>query len=129
MDQEILALADRLPSGLDDPEARKKLDQELTELTVAVANGDKAGALLEAADVYYYVQKCLYGRRINEQGAASIVRTAIVSLTGFSVDTIRRAALIKYGLRARPGNPKDDVAERAAVAHLLARPGGDQPGP
>ena len=89
-----------------DPHAVDKLAHEMQELTEALADDDEIGAVLEAADVAYYACKAV-------QYAASLVN--------LSVAEVLDAAHAKYTLRARPGNPKDDTAERAAVKKLFER--------
>lgn len=96
---EILSLAAQLPSGLNDPAAADKLLAERDELIQALRTDDYAGALTEAADAAYYAAKHL---------------DWVARQLGLSVDDVLRLALAKYSLRAQPGNPKDDAAERAA---------------
>ena len=84
---------------MPDPKAADKLVGERDELLEALALGDVQGALTEAADAAYYVAKHL-------DYVASLLQT--------DVPTLFRLAAAKYSLRARPGNPKDDLAERAA---------------
>ena len=86
-----------------DPHAVDKLAHEMQELTEALADDDEIGAVLEAADVAYYACKAV-------QYAASLVNLTVAD--------VMSAACAKYALRARPGNPKDDAAERAAVEEL-----------
>lgn len=101
---DILILASLLPGGLDDDQALAKLNAECDELTDALAAGDIIGALTEAADAVYYCVKYLdwVGHR-----------------TGLGLDNLIRVAAAKYELRAGPDNPKDDAAEREAVAAAL----------
>jgi len=120
-DAELMALAAFLPSGLDDPKAAEKLAREQAELTEAVEQRDRVGALLEAADVYYYVQKSIYNHLLTPADGQTILAIA-GALAGVSQETIRDAAIAKYVMRARPGNPKDDRAERDAVGRLLLAP-------
>lgn len=96
---EILSLAAQLPSGLNDPAAADKLLAERDELIQALRAGDYAGALTEAADAAYYAAKHL---------------DWVARQLELSVDDVLRLALAKYSLRAQPGNPKDDAAERSA---------------
>lgn len=95
----LLEYAARLPSGLPDSRAIDKLLRERDELLDALAEEDQVGALAEAADVAYYAAKVL-------DWAARQV--------GISVPALLRVACAKYRLRAQPGNPKNDAAERAA---------------
>lgn len=102
---DILKLAAKLPSGLDDPKAAEKLVVERDELLVALAAGDLEGALTEWADAVYYAAKHLdwASCRISELLGRPV-----------TVEDALRVAVAKYTLRAVPGNPKDDRAERAA---------------
>lgn len=103
---DILALAFLLPSGLDDPCAAEKMLAEQQELLDALAAHDYEGALTEAADAVYYACKHLdwVARRLD-----------------LDLADLFRLAQAKYRLRARPGNPKDDAAERAACAAVVRR--------
>lgn len=96
---EILELARKLPSGLNDPEAAEKLLREKTELVEAMENGDTAGALTEVADAGYYAIKHL---------------DWVAKQMDLSIEDILILMITKYKLRARSNNPKDDKAERAA---------------
>lgn len=104
MIHEILALAAQLPSGLDDPRSAEKLVAERQELVDALAAGDYPGAITEGADAVYYAAKHLdwVARRL-----------------GVTVDQLFQVAVAKYSLRAQPGNPKNDAAERAACMEAL----------
>lgn len=100
----ILSLAAQLPSGLNDPRAAEKLLGERQELVDALSAGDYVGALTEGADAVYYAAKHL------DWTARQL---------GVSVETMVALAEAKYSLRAQPGNPKDDGAERAACLAVL----------
>lgn len=97
---DLLKLAAKLPSGLPDPKAPQKLLSEIAELEEALTNNDFLSALLEGADIAYYVTKTLHY-------AANLLNIEIEEL--FSI------ARAKYELRAKSGNPKDDKKERAAI--------------
>lgn len=97
----VLGLAAHLPAGLNDARAAEKLLAERDELTAALAANDQAGALTEAADAVYYAVKHL---------------DWVAGQVDCDIETLFRLAVAKYSLRARPGNPKDDAAERAACA-------------
>lgn len=114
----LLELAAKLPSGLNDPNALDKFHHERQELDAALAAGDRIGALLEAADCLYYLVKARHNKLTRLFDNLAYMADVILD-TGFSAVTVRAAAVVKYTLRARKGNPKDDAAERAAVAHLL----------
>lgn len=101
---EILALAAKLPAGLPDPDALKKLTREMDEFNEAIEANDTDGALTEAADIGYYVAKLL---------------DYVAGLLSLDADTVLLLAVAKYTLRARPGNPKDDAAERAACRAVV----------
>ncbi|RJQ32808.1 MAG: hypothetical protein C4589_00305 [Peptococcaceae bacterium] len=103
---DILNLAAKLPSGLNDALAAEKLIAERQELIDALAANDQAGALTEAADAAYYAAKHL---------------DWVARQVGLTVEEILALAIAKYSLRARPGNPKSDAEERQAV--LAIAPG------
>lgn len=111
----VLFYAAKLPSGLDDARAAEKLIAERDKLLAALAEGDEVGALTELADAGYYAAKHLdwAARRLAE----IIGRPA-------SVNDVLALTAAKYQLRASPGNPKDDQAERQACllrAQLVGR--------
>lgn len=113
----LLTLAAQLPTGLSDPRAVEKLTREEEELHECLAQGDLLGARLEAGDVAYYAAKAMHNNLITR--TYSDMRLArVAELVGLSPADVVRVAVAKYGLRARPGNPKDDTAERAAVIAL-----------
>lgn len=97
----IISLAAKLPSGLNDPRSAEKLLAERGELMDALDAGDYIGALTEGADAVYYAAKHL---------------DLVAGLLGISLDALIAVAEAKYSLRAQPGNPKDDAAERLACA-------------
>ncbi len=109
---DIIDLARKLPSGLDDPMALSKLIAEREELRAALDRGDALGALTEATDAVYYAAKYLY-QVATEVGVLMDMDYAV------TIDDLIRMTYAKYELRARPGNPKDDGAERIAVLQAL----------
>jgi len=124
MIEKLKTLAAQLPSGLNDPRAPEKLEREWGELLEAMIEDDTLGAILEAGDVAYYAVKAwatgLAGERERDRVIAAAAR--VVRLTPAAVLTF---AIAKFSLRARPGNPKDDIAERAAVIRAFADFAGD----
>lgn len=104
---DIINLAAKLPSGLNDPRSAEKLLAERDELMDALHDGDYIGALTEGADAVYYAAKHL---------------DLVAGLLGISLDALMAVAEAKYSLRAQPGNPKSDAAERlACVAAARSR--------
>jgi len=101
---DILALAAKLPAGLPDTGAIDKLQHERGELQAALTTGDMPGAFTEVADVAYYAAKAIH---------------EAANAAGLTVEQALAVCAAKYGLRAQPGNPKDDAAERAAVLAVL----------
>lgn len=57
--ENILLLAEQLPSGLYDKLSLEKLKREFAEFQAAVESNDPIDAVLEAADVLYYAVKLL----------------------------------------------------------------------
>lgn len=102
--EDILVLASMLPSGLNDAQALDKLTAERDELVAALNDEDYVGALTEAADAVYYAAKHIEW---------------VCHQVGVNLDNLMRVAAAKYSLRAVPGNPKDDAAERNAVVEAL----------
>ena len=115
---DLLALADKLPTGRRDPRALAKLAREREELAEALAKGDRLGAVLEAGDVAYYAAKCVANGLLSREEAEAEV-TQAAGAVGLTFKEVIKAAKAKFGLRARPGNPKNDAEERAAVAKVL----------
>lgn len=111
-------LASQLPTGLKDPLVLQKMERELEELKEAALAGDPLGAAMEAGDVAYYVIKAEANGLLNESRRDSFIRHA-AGFVGLDSGLLLDCALAKYWLRAVPGNPKDDGAERAAVAQVL----------
>lgn len=115
MFDKILSLAAQLPTGLDDPHAVVKMRRERDELKHHLSINDLVGAKLEAGDVAYYAAKAYHNGLLTFNEALAEV-VAVAHAVGLSVMDVLRIAEIKYTLRARPGNPKDDQAERQAIA-------------
>jgi len=107
---DIVDLARELPSGFDGPMAFSKLIVEREEFHAALSIGDALGALTEATDVVYYVAKYLH------QVATEV---SVLMAYAVTIDDLIRMTRAKYELRARPGNPEDDGAERIAVLKAL----------
>ncbi len=106
---DIINLAAKLPSGLNDPRSAEKLVAERDELMDALEAGDYIGALTEGADAVYYAAKHIQ---------------LVAGLLGIDIDILLAVAEAKYRLRAQPGNPKNDAAERAACAAVTRGDGG-----
>jgi len=106
MFDKILEYAAQLPSGVLDPKAADKLVAEREELVAALSEGDYEGALTEGADAAYYAAKHLHW---------------VAHQLGVTIPDLVALAEAKYALRARPGNPKDDGAERTAVSAEMAK--------
>jgi hypothetical protein len=118
MNKTIIALASKLPAGLNDQRAPEKFNREFAELQDELRKGDRLGALLECADCLYYATKAQYNGLMSAAEAEARM-SEIYKISNFTSNQVEAAALAKYSLRARPGNPKDDRAERAAVTHLI----------
>ena len=118
---EIVLLAHKLPTGITDPKAREKFYEEIDELSDAIRQGDYLGAVMEAADCAYYAVKKHVNYQISPTGRDALIRTVsrLVSLPDSAV--LLDCVIAKMSLRAAPGNPKNDVAERAAVAKVLEK--------
>ena len=97
---QILALAAKLRTGLNDSQAPEKLLAEKYELQAEIIKGDSVAALTEAADISYFAIKSM------EWAATQC---------GIDIDTLLRLTIAKYSLRAVPGNPKDKEVEAAEV--------------
>lgn len=105
---QILALAAKLRTGLNDSQAPDKLLAEKHELIAEIEAGNHIAALTEAADIAYFAIKSM------EWAATQC---------GIDIDTLLRLAIAKYSLRASPGNPKNKTAEEmACVAVWEAQP-------
>jgi len=107
-----------LPTGLIDPRAKDKYHHEREELAEALVAGDTIGAATEVADCVYYATKAHYNRLITDRERDRFIEEAASSF-GCTVEIAHDLCVAKFALRAQPGNPKDDSAERAAVARVL----------
>lgn len=116
--QTLLTLAAQLPTGLRDPRALDKLERECEELKEAVLAGDCLGAVMEAGDVAYYAIKAGANGMMDQAQRDAFIGHA-AGFVDLDAETLLDCAIAKYNLRARPGNPKDDAAERAAVGRAL----------
>lgn len=101
---QILALAAKLRTGLNDSQAPEKLLAEKYELIAEIEAGNSIAALTEGADIAYFAVKSM------EWAATQC---------GIDIDTLLRLAIAKYSRRAGPGNPKDKEAEAAACVRVL----------
>lgn len=142
----ILDLAAKLRAGKLDQDAENKLQHEYADELLATLphrdqqgnvarDGDLAAALTELADVVYYACKLAYYNaqtkpRVSDPTGWRLrsrwIRRAINAInSGFqtviSIEDAYAIAIAKYELRARPGNPKDDAAERAACMAILSQ--------
>lgn len=104
MFEKILEYAAQLPSGVLDNKAAEKLVAEHNELIVALSAGDYEGALTEGADAAYYAAKHLH---------------FVAHRLDISIADLIALAEAKYSLRAQPGNPKNDAAERTACVETM----------
>jgi hypothetical protein len=118
-------IAPRLPTGLNDPNAARKLADEQRELYDALRQGDWQGALTELADVGYYIGKALANDLI---GDVTALRALSVSMQVYRelyqadptppmLDDIPRLVRAKYESRIRHG--KDDARERVACVRAV----------
>lgn len=114
----ILEVASKLPTGLIDPNSLMKMGREQEELIECIANSDLLGAIMEAADVMYYAHKAAHNGLCSERERDQAITVAARSVI-LTVDQLEQALVAKYGLRALPGNPKDDAKERVAVLSAL----------
>lgn len=116
--EEILSLADSLPSGRLDLRCEVKLAGEWGELLGALDEDDFVEAALEVADIMYYEAKCVFAGIHSMEFAQQGIEVAC-QISGISVADAFAICKIKYGLRARPGNPKHPVVEREAVSNYF----------
>lgn len=114
--ERIISLASQLPTGLADPKAKEKLLAERQELKQTPQH-DYLARIMEGADCVYYAAKACWNRQISETERDQEIDQA-ARLAGVSEAVLLRAVMAKYSLRAIPGNPKDDRAERLAVAEV-----------
>jgi len=101
---QLIKLSAKLPSGSHDPKALEKARREIEELEEAFKKDDEVEIALELADLIYYTAKAL--------------RLATIRI-GCQESQLLEAAITKYQLRARAGNPKNPREEYDAVASIL----------
>ena len=107
----IVDVASKLPTGLVDPKAAQKMGVETLELKAALKSGDRLAAIMEAGDVCYYAIKSWANGLIDATYRDEII-SDIARIVGLSVSTLLSCVIAKMSLRAIPGNPKNDKAER-----------------
>ena len=115
---QLTEIAAALPTGRRDPRALQKLRREEAELYAARIAGDTLGAIMEAGDVIYYAAKAVDAGLLHRV-EAQLYLSGAAQAAGVVPSTVILAAITKMTLRAAPGNPKNDAAERAAVAAML----------
>ena len=120
--RQIADIAEKLPTGLVDGKATEKMDRELSELQAAIEEGDRLGTLMEAGDVAYYAIKAWYNEAVGLAGLILTIRLA-ADTVNIPEDVLLDICIAKLSLRALPGNPKDDKAEREAVIKVLEEAG------
>jgi hypothetical protein len=101
--QKILYLADKLPTGLPDWDAVRKIEQEREEYLFTIDCDDR---LTESVDMAYYAIKALH---------------LFASEAGLSIPQLLAGVIAKYELRAAPGNPKNHEEERKAVLRVVRK--------
>lgn len=116
--ESITSYAAKLLTGLDDPRALEKYQREREELFEYLTRKDILGAYLEAGDCAYYAIKAERNKLIDPARRDQLIEEAAWEV-GLTVDQVLAVCEAKYRLRARPGNPKDDAAERVAVRGVL----------
>jgi hypothetical protein len=116
---QILSLAAQLPTGLADPQALEKLGVEIEELEREQTHGDdhRLDIIAEASDCVYYAIKACANGLVRETWRDGFIETT-AGAVGVSASALLDCAIAKYTLRARPGNPKDPGAERAAIGRV-----------
>ena len=115
---ELLRLADALPSGRSDRQAKAKLEHELEEFEEAHSGGDEVGAFTEIGDIVYYCVKAEFNRLLTEYEVSKILASACLKLKCSPTDAFN-SSIIKYRLRAEINHNKDDQSEREAITAYL----------
>lgn len=122
--ERLIDATKNMPSGPRDPLAPFKLGVELAELNAALkaANGKLTPEVSgEYADLVYYAVKTgvFYGDdSVIASEAMNIVAKACAKCK-VDPDAALKAAVVKYTMRARPGNPKDVEAENRACYQAM----------
>ncbi|MEM8535714.1 MAG: hypothetical protein AAGF95_33115 [Chloroflexota bacterium] len=114
----VRAIAPQLQTGLNDPEAALKLQQEWQELQVARHAHDQLGALMEIADVAYYATKALHNRLLDDAEAHQWIAAACTQLD-LAPEVALQVLMAKYDRRIANERIKDDALERQAVINAL----------
>lgn len=113
--EDILRLADQLPTGRRDPRATEKFAAEMREFEDEIRAGKREDAATELADLVYYWCKMNTFQRLSHR--AQLMRAC--AALNVTLDTAFELARVKYTLRAEPGNPKRKDLEREACAKLI----------
>ena len=116
--EELLAIAERLPTGITDPLAGHKRAREREERRESRTLGDRLNEIVEAGDEAYYLAKCVANGLLTEQEATRELHI-VAAEVGIPAEALVEVAKTKMGCRARPGNPKDKAFEAAAVKRRL----------
>jgi hypothetical protein len=111
---EILELAEQLPTGLRDPESVTKLNREQVELQEALQLGDKLGAVMEAVDCAYYAVKAEWNSLMTKEQRDSII-FSVATDVDLPVPILLNCVIAKYTFRVQ-SQAKDDETERRIVA-------------
>ena len=114
----VQQIAPQLHTGLNDPQAATKLQQEWQELQVARHARDQLGALLEIADVAYYAAKAVLNDLLDAAVATRSIAAACEQLD-LAPAVALRVLDAKYTQRIANACLKDDALERQAVVARL----------
>ena len=114
----VQQLAPQLPTGLDDPHAASKLQQEWQELQIARRARVQLGALLEIADLAYYAAKAVWNQQLDPTNAYACIAAACQQLN-LTPEVALRVLQTKYTQRIANACTKDDYIERQAVVASL----------
>jgi len=109
---EVIKLAERLPTGAHDPNAMNRMYDELYEASQEI-DGSIA-QLIEYLDVLYYLCKAHYTGLIAWE-LFDVLVGVVVKLAHYNYPELFTLLIVKYEMRAQPGNPKNKRAEYKEV--------------
>jgi hypothetical protein len=119
---EIQRLAEKLPTGIEDHKALKKLKEELNEISEELQKGDWVAAVMEVGDVTYYCAKATAPQNglLKPWKAYLYVRYAMFKAGGrINLKMVYKVAINKYTMRSQPGNPKNHALEREESKKII----------
>lgn len=118
MFDKIAFLASLSPTGVPDPLAKEKLSSEIAEMESAISEEDYIGALLECADIIYYIVKILLtNASLISEVFVNEILDRVEAVSKLPLHVISGVCIAKY--HSRLINKKNDNLERKATLQIV----------